>query len=92
MVDYEKEFDWLSRFATGHIADPENKKKRFIVGLRADISGYVHSLCPASYTKALDSTLAIDIGASKRRVILAVTQTSSQKSKAENDLLGRGTQ
>ena len=90
MVEYEREFDRLSSFATGQILNPENKRKRFIVGLRDDIRGHVRSLRPATYEEALDSALAVDIGSFERRAKGPITQTSSQKRKAEDDSSSQG--
>ena len=67
VVEYEREFDRLSKFATKHVTDPESKRKRFIVGLRAELRGQVRALQPGTYADALTTALALDIGDSEKK-------------------------
>ena len=92
VVEYEREFDRLSKFATRHVIDLESKRRRFIVGLRAELRGQVRALQPTTFADALNATLALDIGDAEKKAFEITAQASSQKRKAGDDLSGRGTQ
>ena len=90
MVEYEREFDRLYRFSTGHIATPESKKKRFIVGLRVEIRGQVRTLRPATYADDLDFALTLDIASTdKKAKQVIVGQSSSGMRKVDDFVQGR---